>query len=127
MSDVLDEAKEVLAKWKRNKPKVSQKWEERRMANIESWESMRPVLMENVLQGYAIQSTNCHLCSNTQAVIKCHDCSQTKLLCEICDTTVHAELPLHDRQGAINGFYQAISPIVAFDSTCTNLVNISKY
>lgn len=127
MIGILDEAKELLAKWEEKKPKLQQNWDQRRMANIDSWESTRPVIMTNVLQRYAVQTTNCHQCSNQQAAIRCHDCQTKTLLCSNCDLTVHSECPFHDRQGVINGFYQAIPPTVAIDSLSATLVSISKF
>ena len=127
ITSVLDDAKELLADWTASKPKSSQKWEVQIQKSIDNWESLRPDLLHNAIRNCAVRKLSCELCGVGEAIIRCEDCYKTKHLCVSCDITVHAKHPLHDRQGALNGIFQAIPPNLVFDSTCTNLVNISKY
>ncbi|KXJ07194.1 hypothetical protein AC249_AIPGENE287 [Exaiptasia diaphana] len=128
MNNALETAKNLLAKWKEKNPKLSQKWSKRRSAVIESWESKCPELLESILKScHAVQNvTFCQLCTDADALIRCYDCCQKIHLRIDCDKSIHKENPLHDRQAMINGFYQNIPPTVAFNSTCTNFINIER-
>ena len=40
-----------------------------------------------------------------------------KFFCPSCDQDVHSLLPFHDRDGYVNGFFQAIPPTVTIDES----------
>lgn len=88
------------------------------MVNLSTnWDNIRKLLLEAVLSCEGLPSPNrCHMCLEGKVRIRCHDCSK-KFFCPSCDQDVHSLLPFHDRDGYVNGFFQAIPPTVTIDES----------
>ena len=95
----------------------SQSWETRMVNLSTNWDNIRKLLLEAVLSCEGLPSPNrCHMCLEGKACIRCHDCPK-KFFCPSCDQDVHSLLPFHDRDGYVNGFFQAIPPTVTIDES----------
>lgn len=88
------------------------------MVNLSTnWDNIRKLLLEAVLSCEGLPSPNhCHMCLEGKVRIRCHDCPK-KFFCPSCDQDVHSLLPFHDRDGYVNGFFQAIPPTVTIDES----------
>ena len=86
------------------------------MTNLSSnWDSARKLLMEAVLSCESLPSPEqCQACLSGNVLIRCHDCPK-KFFCPSCDNKIHALLPFHNRDGYVNGFFEAIPPTVTVD------------
>ena len=75
--------------------------------------------MENILHSKFGNCNNdnlqCKKCKVYKAVIRCEECNVFKHLCGNCDMETHKHQPYHDRDGIINGHFQAISSDVAIN------------
>lgn len=95
----------------------SQSWEIRMVNLSTNWDNIRKLLLEAVLSCEGLPLPNrCHMCLEGKVCIRCHDCPK-KFFCPSCDQDVHSLLPFHDRDGYVNGFFQAILPTVTIDES----------
>ena len=81
----------------------------------ESWVESRAIICKAMLLStFAIPEDNmCSRCSQSVAVVRCHQCSSAKHLCSDCDQILHDYWPFHDRDAVVNDHY---IPILATTS-----------
>lgn len=86
------------------------------MVNLSSsWDNNRNLLLEALLNLESLPSPDhCQICLEEKTLIRCHDCPKT-FSCPSCDENVHSFLPFHNRDGFVDGFFQAIPPMVIID------------
>ena len=115
LDSILKSANELLKEWHASKsPK--QNWGQRTAILNENWESVRALLMNAVVSGYALDETQCMKCLEHIAEVRCYDCHTYTRLCGHCDQLVHEMQPFHDRDGSTGGFFKPIPPTVSLDS-----------
>lgn len=115
LDSILKSANELLKEWRASKsPK--QNWGQRTAILNEIWESVRALLMNAVVSGYAVDETRCMKCLEHIAEVRCYDCHTYTRLCGHCDQLVHEMQPFHDRDGSTGGFFKPIPPTVSLDS-----------
>ena len=86
------------------------------MVNLSSsWDNNRNLLLEALLNLESLPSPDhCPICLEEKTLMRCHDCPK-KFFCSSCDVNVHSLLPFHNRDGFVDGFFQAIPPMVIID------------
>ena len=86
------------------------------MVNLSSsWDNNRNLLLEALLNLESLPSPDhCQICLEEKTLIRCHD-YPNKFFCSSCDVNVHSLLPFHNRDGFVDGFFQAILPTVIID------------
>ena len=115
LDSILKSANELLKEWRASKsPK--QNWGQRTAILNENWESVRALLMNAVVSGYAVDETRCMKCLEHIAEVSCYDCHTYTRLCGHCDQLVHKMQPFHDRDGSTSDFFKPIPPTVSLDS-----------
>ena len=81
----------------------------------ENWSSCREELFEAMVIREGILDATCQLCQRGSCVIRCTECHAT--MCGPCDEVHHKDLPFHDRDAFVNGYFQAIPPTSAVDDS----------
>ena len=63
----------------------------------------------------------CYLCGVEMAQFRCHQCGPGQVLCTACDSNIHQQKPLHDRQVWLDGFWLPIAPTITSTGTEVSL------
>ena len=96
------------------------------MVNL-SWslDNNRKLLLEALLNRESFPSPDhCQICLEEKTLIRYHDCPK-QFCCSSCDVNEHSLLPFHNRDGFVDGFFQAIPPTEIIDEHGVKQ-NISK-
>ena len=90
------------------------------MSNLtSSWDNSRKLLFEAALSCEALPSPDCcRMCLKGTVRVRCMDCA-VGFMCPSCDEKVHQFLPFHNRDGYLNGYFQAIPPTITLDDNGT--------
>ena len=114
---------DILGTLKTPLPKT---WETRMSHLSSNWDSTRKLLLEAVLSCESLPfPEQCQACFSGKVSIRCHDCPK-KFFCPSCDNNIHSSLPFHNRDGYVDGFFEAIPPTVSVDEN-GDKQNIGKY
>ena len=106
---------DILGTLKTPLPKT---WETRMSHLSSNWDSTRKLLLlEAVLSCESLPfPEQCQACFSGKVSIRCHDCHKN----------IHSSLPFHNRDGYVDGFFEAIPPTVSVDEN-GDKQNIGKY
>jgi len=64
-------------------------------------------------------------CGKTRALIRCVECcAVNNLLCTTCDSHVHSNFPLHDREVWTGEYFKAVPPTTSIDDETMELITI---
>lgn len=108
LTNCIDNCEKLTSEIESRTPSI---WTKRMQSVEANWESGRASILSALLKSHAIPSFEslCHLCMSRPAIIRCHHCGPTVLICHDCDESIHEKKSMHDRDVWINGFFQPIS------------------
>ena len=69
---------------------------DRKQKEVHAWENLRPVVVDGLLEGHAPISRKCIVCKeNSDAPVRCKQCSTTYIACGNCALKDHEIRPFH--------------------------------
>jgi hypothetical protein len=101
------------------------RWHGKAEAQHAAWEAARSILHQHHVENQAVpeEAVMCEECSERSAVLMCLECCHGgKLLCGGCDADLHRFAHFHRRQVFSRGFWEPISPSIAF--SCDGLQGV---
>ena len=110
LEKALEKCKEILA----SQQPSQQTWADRMATLSENWSSCRRELFEAMVVREGLPSSrSCESCQTGRIAMRCRECGKT--MCVSCDQAIHKDLPFHERDAFMDGFFQPIPPSSALD------------
>ena len=103
--EIVENATDGIEEVKRKHPS----WHDRLKSSDARWNSKRKNILMSMVADESSAGKICRICGSSHVVYRCIDCCSS-VLCDLCDSNVHLEQPLHDRDVLFGGFWKPVAP-----------------